>query len=573
MKRYSLFPVRVMFRFQSPLIALLFFMGWGGGFQREVWAQIIPSPTPLTKTAVQKNRTMTLDDAVAIAVENNQELKIARLEVVQAQEALKFANAGDLPILSASGRLFRADSATFSANPGGVVSTAEQGQIQQQTAVNVTSQRQATRAEFQAQLQRLQIQLDRGSDLSQQDTVDQQLGELTNRANASAALPFSGGEAPLIPAQGFSPSTAPNLNSGIRNTVESDLTLSYNILTGGSRSANIRAAKKQLESAQLEVTRLTQDLRLTVANDYYDLQEVRALLLVALSALTNAEQTLNNAVLTEAAGLSTKFEILQAEVQLANAKQNLSLAESLQRSAQRQLTETLSSEPNVDIVPTDAVEPVGGWVTSLPKSIVAAQTSQVSLQQILVSREIQKEQRTIVLSAKRPNLSSFAQLTASASDVEPGTGLNPNDDNFRGNLGYGVGVQVNLNAFDGGEIKAQVQEINENIKILETQYDNQKNQIRLQVESSYTAIERNRENIRTSEGALALAKESLELARLRLKAGIGTQLDVIQAQTDLTQAEGNVIEAILDYNRAIASIARATTFTLPIENYQGKTFQ
>lgn len=428
---------------------------------------------------------------------------------------------------------------------------------------------------FQEQLQRLQIQLDRGTDLSQQDTVDQQLSELARRANASATLPFTGGEAPFSPFQGLQPSTTVALNgqnSGIRNVVESDVTLSYNILTGGSRSASIKATKIQIDSAQLEVIRLARNLKLTVANDYYDLQEVRALMRVALSALTNAQQTLNNTVLTEAAGLSTKFEILQAEVQLANAKQNLSLAQGLQLSAQRQLAETLSLQPNVNIVPTDEVEPVGEWVTSLPKSIVAAQNNQITLQQILLSREIQKHQRTIARSAKRPNLSSFAQLTASASDIEPGSLLDPNQDNFRGNVGYGVGLQVNMNAFDGGEIKAQVKEINENIKSLETQYDNQKNLIRFQVESSYSSLEQNRKNIRTSQSALTLAEESLELARLRLRAGIGTQLDVIQAQTDLTQAEGNVIEAVLDYNRAIASIARATSFRLPIDKYAGNSF-
>ena len=73
-------------------------------------------------------------------------------------------------------------------------------------------------------------------------------------------LPFTGGETPFRPFQGFSPSTSIALGSGIRNTVESDVTLSYNILTGGARSANIKASKKQLESAQLEVIRLTPEI-------------------------------------------------------------------------------------------------------------------------------------------------------------------------------------------------------------------------------------------------------------------------------------------------------------------------
>ena len=190
MTRRSLLPARIMFRFQSPLVILLFLMGWSNVLGLRAWAQVSQpqSQTQPTQVPARQNRTLSLDDAVAIAEANNEELKIAHLEVSQAEEALKIAKTGKLPTLSASGRLFRADNASFSATPGGVLQTAEQAQIQQQTAVNAAQQRQNTRIEFQEQLQRLQIQLDRGTDLSQQDTVDQQLSELANRANGTAAL-------------------------------------------------------------------------------------------------------------------------------------------------------------------------------------------------------------------------------------------------------------------------------------------------------------------------------------------------------------------------------------------------
>ena len=558
-----------MFRLQTPLITLLLLLGWSLDCDRIASAQVTEPQS--AQPQARQNLPLSLDEAVKAAEENNKDLKIAELQVVQAEEGLKAARANRTPTLAASGRLFRTDNSTFAANPGNVRQTAEQGRISQQTALNAQIQRQQARTEFQEQLQRLQVQLQRDTDLSQQDNVNQQLTELERRSNAAAALPNSTSENPLPPFSGFTPSTSVAINSGIQNTVEGTLTLSYNILTGGSRPALIRVAKKQLESAQLDVQRLKRQLRLNVANDYYDLQEVRALMRVALSAVANAEQTLNNTILTEAAGLSTKFEILQADVQLANATQNLNLAQGLQLTAQRQLAETLNLEGNLNLVPTDDVDLIGDWTTQLADSIVVAQNNRLELQQILLNRDIQKEQRTIAKSAKRPNLSSFAQLNASASDVElENAPLNAN--NFRGDVGYSVGLQVNLNAFDGGEIKAQVKEINENIKILETQYDNQKNEIRLEVEQSFYALEQNRENIQTSRGALDLARESLELARLRLKAGIGTQLDVIQAETDLTQAEGNVISAVLDYNRAIASIARATAFQLVVGNYSGSSF-
>lgn len=547
---------------RNLVFTLLMIVSVGGAHSLSAIAQI-SQPTPTTQSTAQatQNRSLSLEDAIEVAEQNNQDLKIARLRVQQSEESLKAAKANKLPIVSATGSLFRSENSTFQANPGGAINTAEQGRIQQQTAANAQQQRQLARFQFQQQLQRLQSQLQRDTDLSQQDNVNQQISELAQRANQSTQLPVTGGETPFSPFQGFNPSTSIRINDGIRNTIQSNVSVNYNILTGGQRSAQIRAVRKQLELSKLDVLRLRQQLRLNVANDYFDLQEVRALMRVALSAVTNAEQTKINTELTEQAGLSTKFEILQADVQLANAQQNLNLAEGLQQTAQRQLAETLSLEPTVRLVPSDEVAPRGEWATALPKSIVTALKNRVELQQILLNRDIEKESRIIVRAAKRPNLTSFAGLTASASSV-----ANQAREGFEGGINYNVGLQVSLNAFDGGEIKAQLKEINERIKIAETQYDDQKNTIRLAVETSYSALQQNGRNIVTSQGALGLAEESLELARLRLKAGIGTQLDVIQAETDLTQAQGNVISAVLDYNRALASIARETAYVLPIED-------
>ena len=72
-----------------------------------------------------------------------------------------------------------------------------------------------------------------------------------------------------------------------------------------------------------------------------------------------------------------------------------------------------------------------------------------------------------------------------------------------------------------------------------------------------TTLESNQENISTSQVAVAQAEEALNLANLRLQAGVGTQLEVLTAQSELTQAQVNNVAAILGYNRALAAIERA----------------
>ncbi|MEL7242766.1 MAG: TolC family protein, partial [Cyanobacteria bacterium J06573_2] len=122
-----------------------------------------------------------------------------------------------------------------------------------------------------------------------------------------------------------------------------------------------------------------------------------------------------------------------------------------------------------------------------------------------------------------------------------------------------VAVQANLNLFDGGRAKAQARQAKANVAIAETQFSDTRNQIRFQVEQAYSGLQSNLENVQTSNAALEQARESLQLARLRFQAGVGTQLEVIDAENALTTAEGNRIGAILDYNRAFVNLQRSVT--------------
>jgi OMF family outer membrane factor len=120
-------------------------------------------------------------------------------------------------------------------------------------------------------------------------------------------------------------------------------------------------------------------------------------------------------------------------------------------------------------------------------------------------------------------------------------------------------VQASLNLFDGGSARARADQQTANIKIAETQFSDTRNQIRFQVEQAYAQLRTSLDQVQTANIALEQAREALRLARLRFQAGVGTQTDVIAAENDLTRAEGNSVQAILDYNRALATLQRSVT--------------
>ena len=87
-----------------------------------------------------------------------------------------------------------------------------------------------------------------------------------------------------------------------------------------------------------------------------------------------------------------------------------------------------------------------------------------------------------------------------------------------------------------------------------SEFESTRNQIRFEVEEAYFTLLANQENIDTASLAVEQAEEALELANLRFNAGVGTQLDVLSATSELTEAQGNLVTAVLDYNRALAPI-------------------
>ncbi|MBD2312043.1 TolC family protein [Desertifilum sp. FACHB-1129] len=353
-----------------------------------------------------------------------------------------------------------------------------------------------------------------------------------------------------------SPPGGPNPDAPT-NTLSGTLQLSYDLYTGGLRSANIRAAERQQRVTELEVERLGEQLRLDVTEDYYNLQEALEQIRIRQQSVNNALRSLQDAQALEQAGVGTRFAVLQAQVQFANEQQRLTEAIAQLRTARRQLARRLSIPQFVDLTAADPVQIAGRWELPLEDSIVLAFQNRAELEQQLVQRELNEAQRRAALSARNPRISLFANYNVLRTSSDDPLGTTGTGD------GYTLGARVNWNLFDGGEARARVRQEEADIAIAETNFANNRNLVRLQVEQSYFELVSTFENIQTASIALEQAREALRLARLRFQAGVGTQTEVIDAETDLTLAEFNRIQAILGYNRSLARLQRA------ISNFPG----
>ncbi|MGL5834645.1 MAG: TolC family protein [Waterburya sp.] len=455
-----------------------------------------PSDDPLSRPSnpeevqVDAQQPITLQQALEISLKNNKEIQEAKIQVERAEAGVKGQKAALYPTFEATSGLTYGNS--------GFLDSDIQQRIDQLTE------------DIQAN----------NPDASEEQA--RQLAENEFNNPSSSSFEFRGG-----------------------------LGINYDIFNSGRRGASIRRAEKQLRSTELDLERIAEIARFETSRDYYDLQNRDAQVEIQRAAVEDAKQTLKDADLLKKAGLGTKFESLQAEVELAQAEQELTTAIANQNIARRQLAETLSVSDKTDLATADPIVEVGAWDLELPATIVQAFKNREELEQSLLERDISDEDRTIALADTRPTLSADADYTIS-DDFEDNSDITDQ---------YQVGLNLGWRFFDGGAARAAATQAEKDGESAETQFANQRNQIRFDVEQAFFQLKANQNNIVTSTKGEELAAESLRLARLRFQSGVGTQTEVIDAQTELTRARGEKLSSIIEYNQSYADLTRQVSNT------------
>jgi len=349
--------------------------------------------------------------------------------------------------------------------------------------------------------------------------------------------------------------TDPILQSESSTNATGNVQLTYNIFSGGERSAQIEKAEKQVRSSRLQVEVTSEQTRFSATDSYYALQGTDAQVAIAQASVEDASQSLRDARLLEQAGLGTRFDVLRAEGDLATANEALTRAISDQRTARRKLVQILGVGQKVELTAADPITEAGEWTIPLEASIVQAYKNRAELEQQLLQIDIYEQDRFIALSSIQPKVDFLANYNYQ----------NNFDDSVGIVDGYSFAARVRWTFFDGGRAFAEARRADRDMDSAQTEFAKQRDQIRFDVEESYYTLTSTKENITSTRTNVTRFEEALRLARLRFQAGVGTQTDVINAQRDLANARGRYLQAIIGYNQALNKIQRAVS-NLPDNN-------
>ena len=356
------------------------------------------------------------------------------------------------------------------------------------------------------------------------------------------------------------PLAAASPTPSITNAQASDVSYSISVLGSqlifnGTTFPQIRGTFFQRDSAYFAFRNVLDQLIATVKTQFYQIVVNRELVKVNEQSVHLLESQLKDQQNRFEAGTVPRFNVLQAEVALYNQLPLLITAQNNLRISKLQLAKTLGlyfqpgrgENPPLEVV---------GEMPYIPRPINLADAI-----------EMGKERRPFLKQARANVLNQLQQVRAAAGQWLPtitttGGGewvSSPINSSWHHiSKGWLATVQGSLPIWDSGAIAGQV--IQQRALLSETKitYDDDVRQVELEIQQAYSNLQQNEELVKSQEKNVELADEALRLAKARLDAGAGVQLDVLNAQVQLLTAQSTRLQALFGYNSSLAEFDRAT---------------
>ncbi|MDR3279703.1 MAG: TolC family protein [Synergistaceae bacterium] len=335
-------------------------------------------------------------------------------------------------------------------------------------------------------------------------------------------------------------------NGGRYDNRTARVTLSQNIYSGGRNQAVKRQSAQVRSIAELNLTDAENHAIGELFARFFNvlLQERRVE--TELSAIATGEMHLREVTRMSELGLSNRLEVIRASQQVAANRANLSTAEGAYDSAVISLMNYMS-------IPPEERRSVAGnlrvWEAKGDRetSLDAARENRADLGALENQMEYQKNQIEIERSALRPNVN----LGVSAGILNPYNRLDSTDDTWRAELSITVPI-LDRDTSRGNVIKAQAVAEQNRISFKQRELD-----IKSGVETAWTELETARNHLEATERALELAEETLRLAEVGFQEGVTPQLDLLSAQTSLTESRLENLSSL--YNNLLAVVALKVT--------------
>lgn len=333
--------------------------------------------------------------------------------------------------------------------------------------------------------------------------------------------------------------------NSVSNAFSNGISVNIPLYTGGLVEGKIDVAKLGKTNAQEEILRVEQATKYSAIEGYYGLLAYQELQGVYHEAVDNLQGHLDNVQAQYNVGTKAKVDVLSSDVSLANAKTTAITADNNVAVAESNLNNILGLPLETKLNLGDHQLPFDTYNISLQEATDYAMKYRPEVLQAAIA--VQEAERNIDI-ADAGNKPTVAITGGNdwADNTFPGIDANKRS--------WKVAAGVTYNFYDGGATKAKVNQAKQDLLVARETEQKTREAVQLEVKQAYLNIRSAAQKVEETQTVVDQARENYRIQNIRYQAGVGINLDVLDAQLSLNEAQVNHIQALYDYNVGIAKL-------------------
>ncbi len=362
------------------------------------------------------------------------------------------------------------------------------------------------------------------------------------------------GYLPSVVSTGFADKRQTQTTTDLRNEdYNASIRALENVYTGGAVSNQVAIAQLMIEKQRCDLEEVRNKVAMDVRIGFYDLLLNRAKVRVR----ENSVRVLNEEVKTQEerlkAGIVGTLNVRRAQVALANEQPELANAKTELGNSYLRLGELFGvdyrKQANQFGFEVAGQLQYAALHPDLNESLGRADAKRGEIKARQLDVEIEDRQYLVDRSELRPHVQLFSGYEV-YSERDPNVGPEFNH-------GYLVGVNATWHLFDGFATKGRMQATHARREAAMQALEAARRSVASEVRSAFLDLQQSDNVLESETKNVQTADESLEITKSNLAAGLGTQLDILQAAADVTRTRTTRLSAIYLHNVALARLARA----------------
>lgn len=332
---------------------------------------------------------------------------------------------------------------------------------------------------------------------------------------------------------------------GREDRTSADLSLGWLLYDFGARAASKAQAERTLEALKSTQDATLQLVLQQAVDAYYQWLAADAALMAAHDSEKAAAETLRAASERQRVGVATRGDVLQSQTALSQAKLSALNREGDQQVARGRMAVMLGL-------------PAGTVLMLAPAAPIPEDPTLPALEPLLAM----VEQRADIMAERLRISASESALDQARARYRPDVRLSASQswshDDVRDSDGGNVGLRLNIPLYTGGQRAADIRLAEAQLALVRTAFEQQQQLASQEIWESWQSLRTTTASFSATRDLVNAAEESLRAAMARYTAGLGTLINVLNAQSTLAEARQQFVKARFDWARSRIRLARLT---------------